>query len=105
MLGEQRPEGPHYFLTAMAGPQQLLRRRRNRFRFPHLYGARSIVMTLSLLHTPAALAGTSPYRLVNDQGQEITWANEFLDGQCLRLPQRLAKGISALRKCGRESQK
>jgi site-specific recombinase XerD len=41
-------------------------------------------MTISLVYTPAAPAGTSPYRLVNDQGQEITWANEFLDGQCLR---------------------
>jgi site-specific recombinase XerD len=41
-------------------------------------------MTIALVHTPAAAAGTPPYHLVDGQGQEITWANEFLDGQCLR---------------------
>jgi len=41
-------------------------------------------MKLSLLHRPAAPASASPYRLVDDQGQEITWANDFLDAQRIR---------------------
>ncbi len=41
-------------------------------------------MTISLVYAAAAPAGISPYHLVNDQGQEIPWANEFLDAQCLR---------------------
>jgi site-specific recombinase XerD len=41
-------------------------------------------MTVSLLHQPAASASASPYRLVDDQGQEITWANTFLDAQRIR---------------------
>jgi integrase/recombinase XerD len=41
-------------------------------------------MTISLVHTPTAPAGICPYHLIDDQAQEITWANEFLDGQCLR---------------------
>jgi integrase/recombinase XerD len=39
-------------------------------------------MTLAVV--PAAPAGISPYRLVGDQGEEITWANDFLDALCLR---------------------
>ena len=41
-------------------------------------------MTVSLVHTPGTPAGISPYRLVDDRGQEISWANEFLDAQHLR---------------------
>ena len=41
-------------------------------------------MKLSLLHKPAVPASASPYRLVDPQGQEITWANEFLDIQRIR---------------------
>lgn len=41
-------------------------------------------MKLSLLHRPGASAATSPYRLVDHQGQEISWANEFLDAQRIR---------------------
>jgi integrase/recombinase XerD len=41
-------------------------------------------MKLSLIHQPATPASASPYRLVDLQGQEITWANEFLDAQRLR---------------------
>jgi integrase/recombinase XerD len=41
-------------------------------------------MKASLLHRPSALASASPYRLFNEQGQEITWANAFLDAQCVR---------------------
>jgi site-specific recombinase XerD len=41
-------------------------------------------MTVSLVHTPAALAGISPYHLVDHQGQDIPWANAFLDAQRLR---------------------
>jgi len=41
-------------------------------------------MTISLVYSAAAPAGTCPYHLINDHGQQITWANEFLDHQCLR---------------------
>ena len=41
-------------------------------------------MKLSLIHQPATPTSASPYRLVDLQGQEITWANEFLDAQRLR---------------------
>jgi site-specific recombinase XerD len=41
-------------------------------------------MTISLIHSPASLAGICSYHVVDDRGQEITWANEFLDAQCLR---------------------
>src|SRR5438876_2689925 len=41
-------------------------------------------MKLSLLHKPAVPASASPYRLVDPQGQEITWANDFLDAQRIR---------------------
>src|SRR5580704_622418 len=41
-------------------------------------------MKLSLLHQPTAPASASPYRLVDDLGHEITWANDFLDTQRIR---------------------
>lgn len=41
-------------------------------------------MKISLLHQPSAPAGSSPYRLLDDRQQEISWANEFLDAQRLR---------------------
>ena len=41
-------------------------------------------MKLFLVHRPAAPASASPYRLVDDQGREIPWANAFLDAQRIR---------------------
>ena len=41
-------------------------------------------MKLSLIQQPAIPASASPYRLVDDQEHEITWANDFLDAQCIR---------------------
>jgi integrase/recombinase XerD len=41
-------------------------------------------MKLSLVHRPATPASASPYRLVDHQGHEIPWANDFLDAQRLR---------------------
>lgn len=41
-------------------------------------------MKLSLHHQPATPASASPYRLVDERGQEITWANAFLDAQRIR---------------------
>ena len=37
-----------------------------------------------LVHRPTVLASVSPYRLLDEHGQEIAWANAFLDGQCIR---------------------
>jgi integrase/recombinase XerD len=37
-----------------------------------------------LVHRPTVLASASPYRLLDEQGQEIAWANAFLDGQRIR---------------------
>lgn len=41
-------------------------------------------MNLSLVHRPAVPASASPYRLVDHQGHEIAWANDFLDAQRIR---------------------
>jgi len=41
-------------------------------------------MKLSLLYRPSLPASASPYRLVDDLGREITWANDFLDAQRIR---------------------
>src|SRR5262245_19027606 len=41
-------------------------------------------MKASLLHRSSALASASPYRLFDECGQEIAWANAFLDAQCVR---------------------
>jgi integrase/recombinase XerD len=41
-------------------------------------------MKLFLVHRPTVLASVSPYRLLDEHGQEIAWANAFLDGQCVR---------------------
>ncbi len=41
-------------------------------------------MKLSLLHRPDVPPSASPYRLVDQQGQEIAWANDFLDAQRIR---------------------
>jgi site-specific recombinase XerD len=40
-------------------------------------------MKLSVVYQPAASASTSPYRLQDNLGTELQWANAFLDGQCL----------------------
>lgn len=41
-------------------------------------------MNLSLVHQPGATASASPYRLLDAQGREVTWANAFLDAQRVR---------------------
>src|ERR1700724_2704999 len=41
-------------------------------------------MKLFLVYRPTVLASVSPYRLLDEQGQEIGWANAFLDGQHIR---------------------
>jgi integrase/recombinase XerD len=40
-------------------------------------------MKITLIHS-AACGGASPYRLIDEQGQEIPWANEFLDALRVR---------------------
>src|SRR5260370_17961259 len=40
-------------------------------------------MKLSVVYQPAVPAGTSPYRVRDEQGRELDWANVFLDGQRL----------------------
>lgn len=41
-------------------------------------------MNLALLYQSTAPASASPYRLVDQHGQEILWANSFLDAQRIR---------------------
>ncbi len=41
-------------------------------------------MKLSLVYQPSAPASASPYRLLDEQAQEVEWANAFLDAQRLR---------------------
>ncbi len=41
-------------------------------------------MKLSLVYRPSLPASACPYRLVDEQDQELTWANAFLDAQRVR---------------------
>ncbi|HEY6290658.1 MAG TPA: site-specific integrase [Terriglobia bacterium] len=41
-------------------------------------------MKLTLAYQSATPAGTCPYRLLDEQGHEIAWVNDFLDAQHLR---------------------
>ena len=41
-------------------------------------------MKLSLLYRPSVPASACPYRLLDEQDQEIPWANAFLDAQRVR---------------------
>lgn len=41
-------------------------------------------MNLTLVHQPSVTASASPYRLLDAQGQEVVWANAFLDAQRVR---------------------
>src|SRR6516162_889617 len=39
---------------------------------------------LSVIYQPTVPASTSPYRVRDEQGRELDWANAFLDGQRIR---------------------
>ena len=41
-------------------------------------------MRLTLVHRPSVPASASPFRLLDEQGQEIAWANTFLDALRIR---------------------
>ena len=41
-------------------------------------------MKLALVHSPGSQVGACPYRLLDEAGHEIAWANDFLDAQHLR---------------------
>jgi site-specific recombinase XerD len=41
-------------------------------------------MKFSVVHRLSAPASVSPYRLLDERGQEVAWANAFLDAQCIR---------------------
>jgi len=41
-------------------------------------------MKASLIHRSTGPASASPYRVLDEGGQEIGWANAFLDAQCIR---------------------
>jgi hypothetical protein len=41
-------------------------------------------MKPSLIHKPSVPASACPYRLLDRQGQELAWANAFLDAQRVR---------------------
>ena len=41
-------------------------------------------MKLFLVYRPTVLASVSPNRLLEEHGQEIAWANAFLDAQRIR---------------------
>jgi site-specific recombinase XerD len=41
-------------------------------------------MKLSVVYRPFVPASTSPYRVLDDRGREIAWANAFLDAQRIR---------------------
>ena len=41
-------------------------------------------MKPSVIYRPAGPASAAPYRVLGEYGQEIAWANAFLDAQCVR---------------------
>jgi hypothetical protein len=41
-------------------------------------------MNLALVHHPDTPNGNCPYRLLDEAGHEIAWANHFLDAQHIR---------------------
>ena len=41
-------------------------------------------MKLTLVDRPSVSPSASPYRLLDEQGQEVAWANAFLDAQRIR---------------------
>ena len=41
-------------------------------------------MKFSVVYRPSVPASTSPYRLLDEHGREIAWANAFLDAQRIR---------------------
>jgi len=41
-------------------------------------------MKFSVVYRPSAPASTSPYRLLDEHGREVAWANGFLDAQRVR---------------------
>jgi len=41
-------------------------------------------MSFRVVVNNSSPASASPYRLVDDRGRELTWANQFLDAQRLR---------------------
>jgi len=41
-------------------------------------------MKFTLVHRTSVSASASPYRLLDEQGQEVAWANAFLDAQHIR---------------------
>jgi len=41
-------------------------------------------MKPSVIYRPAGPASAAPYRVLDECGQEIAWANAFLDAQCVR---------------------
>ena len=41
-------------------------------------------MKLFVIYQPAVAASASPYRVCDEKGAEVVWANAFLDAQRLR---------------------
>jgi hypothetical protein len=41
-------------------------------------------MSVRLVVKNSSPASVSPYRLLDDRGCEVTWANQFLDAQTVR---------------------
>jgi site-specific recombinase XerD len=50
-------------------------------------------MKFSVVYQPSIRASASPYRLLDEQGQEVAWANDFLDAK--RLLQRSPRSLRA----------
>src|SRR4029453_18716144 len=79
-----RLESPHHCLAARARSKQLHGCRRDGCRLSGLPPKSGPLIKIFLGCQPAIHASASPYRLVDDQEQEIVWANDFLDAQRIR---------------------
>ena len=82
--GKCRPSGPHRTVARRPRSQQLLRSRRPRRRLYRPSSGSRPAMKFSVVYRPSVPASTSPYRLLDERGREVAWANAFLDAQRVR---------------------
>jgi len=78
--------GPTSCGCQTAKSQQLLRSPHPRRRFYCPSSGSRPVMRLSVAWQPSVSASASPWRVLDEGGQEAAWANTFLDAQRIRHP-------------------
>ncbi len=94
-VAASRPDGPPRPPTLSPRSRQLLRLRRRCYPVPSLDASGPAMKISVLLFLLVSLPpSASPYRLLDERGQEVTWANQFLDAR--RLGLRSLRSLCAL---------